>query len=88
MSKNKGSMERSKEATDYIMEHVISNFGIDGDLGQLKLQLHPIIANATYDAEKDALQDERLRTIQYLSRVFSDEEMDIAMRGLRFKIII
>ena len=82
------SVSDGLDATNQIMGNVISTFAVDGDLNQMKIAIHPIIANSLYRRENEVLEQERLRTIQYLARVFSDEEMDIAMRGLRFKITI
>jgi len=84
----KKAVEQGLETTNKIMENVISNFKIEGDLHQMKLQMHPIISNAMFDRDNEILEDERFRTIQHLSRVFNDEEMKKAIKCLDYKLII
>ena len=44
----KKSIEQSLEVTSQIMETVIAKFEVEGDLNRMKVQMHPIIANAMY----------------------------------------
>lgn len=84
----KSSTEQGLETTKKIMEEVIPLFSAGGDFNQMKIQIHPIIANSMYNRDKELLQKERFRTIYHLSRVFSDDEMDNVIKSLGFNVTI
>lgn len=84
----KNSSEQGLETTNQIMESVISQFQIEGDLNQMKIQIHPIISNAMFARDNELLEAERFRTIQHLSRVFSDEDMKRVVKCLGLHLTI
>jgi hypothetical protein len=84
----KKASEQGLEATNQIMKSVISQFQIEGDLNQIKIQIHPIISNAMFARDNELLEAERFRTIQHLSRVFSDEDMERVVKCLGLHLTI
>jgi len=46
------STEESLKITNEIMQSVIPLFKFEGDLNQMKIQIHPIIANGMYHRDK------------------------------------
>lgn len=84
----KKNIELGLEISDKIIAEVIPNFKVEGDLHQMKLQLHPIISNALYNHSKEIIEAERFRTLINLSREFNDEEMQKVIKSLGYKLTI
>lgn len=82
----KGPTEQALEVSNKIMESVISQFQVEGNLNQMKIQIHPIISNAMFHRDNEILEAERFRTLQQLSRVLSDKAMKKAIKSLGFHL--
>lgn len=85
--KVKSITDASSEATNRIMEHVVPNHGFEGDANQLKISIHPQIANAMFARDKEVLEMERLTTLITLARTLDDENLHKAYDALNYQII-
>lgn len=85
--KVKSITDASSEATNRIMEHVVPNHGFGGDANQLKISIHPQIANAMFARDKEVLEMERLTTLITLARTLDDENLHKAYDALNYQII-
>jgi hypothetical protein len=84
----KKSSEQGLEITNQIMESITSQFEIQGDVNQIKAQIHPVISNAIFERDKELLEAERFRIIQHLSRIFNNEDMERVVKCLRLRLTI
>ena len=84
----KKASEQGLETTNQIIESVVSQFQIKGNLNQMKIQIHPIISNAIFARDNELLEAERFRTIQHLARVFNDKDMEQIVKCLEFHLTI
>ena len=84
----KKSIEQSLEVTNQIMETVIAKFEVEGDLNQMKVQIHPIIANTMYQRDKELLEKERFTTLITLARTLDDTNIEAVIKALRYELTI
>jgi len=84
----KKSIEQSLEVTSQIMETVIAKFEVEGDLNQMKVQMHPIIANAMYQRDKELLEKERFETLIALARTLDNTNIEAVVKALRYELTI
>ena len=82
----KKSIEQSLEVTSQIMETVIAKFEVEGDLNQIKVQMHPIIANAMYQRDKELLEKERFETLITLARTLDNTNIEAVVKALRYEL--
>jgi hypothetical protein len=80
------NFDASKETTSQIMQTVISNFDVQGDLNQMEKNIHPIISNAMFQRDKDLLQQERFETLIILSRTLDDISISKCIDALGYKL--
>ena len=80
--------EQSGEVVKDIVENVISQFEIQGDLNQLKVQIHPRISNAMYERDKTILERERFQTLIALARVLDDAAMESSINALGYELSV
>jgi hypothetical protein len=84
----KKSFSESLEVTTQIMETVVSKFEVEGDLNQMKISIHPIIANAMYNRDNELLEQERFKTLITLARTLNDGNLGKVIKALNYKLII
>lgn len=84
----KTNSELGLEISNKIIEEVIPNFKVDGDLHQMKIQIHPIISNVLYNRSNEIIEAERFRTLINLSREFNDEDMQRVIKSLGYKLTV
>ena len=84
----KKSIEQSLEVTSQIIETVIAEFEVEGDLNQMKVQMHPIIANAMYQRDKELLEKERFETLIALARTLDNTNIEAVVKALRYELTI
>lgn len=84
----KNSTAHSLEVTNQIMEAVVSTFKVEGELNQMKVQIHPIIGNAMFHRDKELLEIERFRTLIALSRALDDQSIEAAIKALRYQLTV
>lgn len=82
----KKSIDLGLDVSKEIMDKVISKFDVSGDLNQIKISIHPIIANAMYQRDKELLQKERFETLIALARVLDNENIEAAIKALRYEL--
>ncbi len=83
----KSITDASLEATNRIMEYVVPNHKFEGDANQLKISIHPQIANAMFARDKEVLELERLTTLIALARTLDDENLHKVYDALNYQII-
>lgn len=84
----KKSIEQSLDVTSQIMETVIAKFEVEGDLNQMKVQMHPIIANAMYQRDKELLEKERFETLITLVRTLDNTNIEAVVKALRYELTV
>lgn len=84
----KKSIEQSLEVTSQIMETVIAKFEVEGDLNQMKVQMHPIIANAISQRDKELLEKERFETLITLARILDNTNIEAVVKALRYELTV
>lgn len=81
--------EDSAEVVKAIIKYVLSgNLSAKANLNQLKTGMMPYISNAIFQRENEVLEQERLRTLVALARVFDDEQVGKAMSVLKYSLVI
>lgn len=84
----KKASEQSRETTNQIVETLISNFKVEYDISQMKAQIHPIIANAMYQRDKELLENERFETLITLARTLDNTNILSVVKALKYELTV
>jgi hypothetical protein len=82
------STEESLKITNEIMQSVIPLFKFEGDLNQMKIQIHPIIANGMYHRDKKLLEKERFETLITLARTLDNTNIEAVVKALGYQLTV
>lgn len=78
--------DASRRVITEIMAHAIFPSKLSGDNRQLETSIHPLIANAMYNRDKEILEEERWRTIETLAKSGHVSDFHSVMKELGYKL--